>query len=71
MDYARLHRDFHQDALALTAANEEWDCQIETVFRTLRKLAEEGKLKHLGRGLWKFEHPKDDESEVLTKWLRE
>ena len=69
MDYARLHREFHQDALALTVAEEEWDCQIETVFRTLRKLAEEGKLIHLGKGTWRFAHPKDDDSEVLTKWL--
>jgi len=69
MEYARQHRDFHQDALAIVAANEEWDCQIETVFRTLRTLAQEGKLEHVGRGYWKLLHPHDEKSERLTTWL--
>jgi len=69
MDYARLHRDFHQDALAMTAAEEEWDCQIETVFRTLRKLGEDKKLEHLGKGYWKLKRAQDDKSEALTKWF--
>jgi len=69
MDYARLHREFHQDALAVAAANEEWDCQIETIFRTLRTLGEDEKLEHMGKGIWKLMHPHDEKLEVLTQWL--
>jgi len=71
LEYARLHKTFHQDEIALLAANEEWNCQIETIFRTLRKLAEDenARVRHVGGGYWKYLLPHDDKTESLTQWF--
>lgn len=66
-EIVRSERVIHQDDVVhkLSRLGEKFN--IETVFRTLRKLATDGKVASVGGGWYKKES-EDKTSEKITKW---
>jgi Fe2+ or Zn2+ uptake regulation protein len=68
MGYLRAGRIVNKEELAVHLRN-TMEANMETVFRTLRRLAEEGKIVYVGDGNYRYEL-KDDKTESLTKWIQ-
>jgi len=64
----KQERVIHQDDVVRKLLKAGVEFNIETVFRTLRKLAEDGKIKAAGGGFYK-KLVEDESSERLTKWF--
>jgi Fe2+ or Zn2+ uptake regulation protein len=69
MERMKIQRLISKEKLALEL-HESVNANLETVFRTLRRLAEEKKITYIGGGYYRYNFPKDDKTRSLTKWLK-